>query len=77
MPTTKIKYYTIRINEHAFYDKRGLWYKQQFGKEFKTVLAIAENTRGNNVPVFKCIESPFYHVYPNHCTIIKEETIEA
>jgi hypothetical protein len=77
MRYNKIKYYTIRVNEHAKSSKQNLWYMQKQGQEFKTVLAIATNTWGNNVPVFKCIESPFYHVYPNHCTIIKEETIEA
>jgi hypothetical protein len=47
------------------------------GQEFKTVLAIAENGVGSKVAVFKCVQFPFWHVYPNHCTIIKEETIEA
>jgi hypothetical protein len=77
MPTIKIKYYTIRINEHAINDKHGLWYRQKVGQEFKTVLAIAENGNNTKAPVFKCVTAPFWHVYPNHCTIVKEETIEA
>jgi hypothetical protein len=77
MPIIKVKYYTIRINEHAINDKHGLWYRQKEGQEFKTVIAIAENGNGKQVPVFKCIQSPFWHVYPNHCTVIKEEIIVA
>jgi hypothetical protein len=73
----KVKYYTIRINEHAINDKHGLWYRQKEGQEFKTVLTLAENGGSTMVPVFKCIQFPFWHIYPNHCTIVKEEIIVA
>lgn len=74
---TKVKYYTVRINEAAKSSKQSLWYLQKEGQEFKTTLAIAENSAGRTVPVFKCITSPFYHIYPLHCTIVNETTIES
>lgn len=49
---------------------------QKEGQVFRTVLAIAQNSAGSNVAVFKCVGPPFYHIYPNHCTIVKEETVE-
>lgn len=73
---TKVKYYTVRINETAKSSKHRLWYMQLAGQEFKTTLAIVENSSGSLVAAFKCITSPFYHIYPLHCTVIKEETLE-
>lgn len=74
--SAKIKYYTIRINEHAQSSKHSLWYRNKVGNEYKTRLSIIENGNASSVPVFKCITSPFWHIYPQHCTILKEETIE-
>jgi hypothetical protein len=77
MPTTKVKYYTIRINEHAINDKHGLWYRQKGRAGIQNCFSNSGKWCGSKVAVFKCVQFPFWHVYPNHCTIIKEETIEA
>lgn len=73
----KIKYYHVRINEHAQSSKQNIWYMQKEGQVFKTIMAVAQNSAGSNVAVFKCVESPFYHIYPIHCSVVKEENIEA
>jgi hypothetical protein len=76
MAGIRIKYYDVQINKHAASSKQSLWYMQKEGQVFRTVLAIAQNSAGSNVAVFKCVGPPFYHIYPNHCTIVKEETVE-
>lgn len=73
----KVKYYTVCVNENAAKHPSHLWYTNRLGEEFKTVLAIVENTQTKRVAAFKCTTPPFFHIYPNHCTVIKEETIES
>jgi hypothetical protein len=68
------KIYTVRINEDLPTDIN-LWYRFETGKEYTTQLTVHENANGNLVPVFKLSVSPFFHVYPNHCTIIKEQLV--
>lgn len=77
MPVRRIKYYTVKISPWLKGNNQALWYADKEGHEFKTHLAVIENGNGAIVPVFKCIAAPFYHVYPNHCTIVNEEIIEA
>lgn len=72
MPAKKI--YTIRINEDLPTGMK-LWYRFETGKEFPTQLVVHENSHGNTVPVFKLSVAPFFHVYPNHCTIVKEQLV--
>lgn len=69
------KIYTVRINENLPTGIQ-LWYRREAGKEYPTQLAIHEDKGGNPVPVFKLSIAPFFHVYPNHCTVIKESLIE-
>lgn len=68
------KIYTIRINENLPVGVK-LWYRFEVGKEFQTQLTVQENTAGITVPVFKLSGPPFFHVYPNHCTIVKEQLL--
>lgn len=75
MSMTRRKYYTVQITEKPGARHGNIWYAGQQEKQFKTVLAVAENTAGSLVPVFKCVEAPFFHIYPDHCTIVKEETV--
>jgi hypothetical protein len=69
------KVYTIRINDELP-DGLNLWYRWKVGSEYPAHLAIHENSRGTDVPVFKLSVAPFFHVYPNHCTVIRERLIE-
>jgi hypothetical protein len=69
------KVYTIRINE-GLPVGINLWYRFETGKKYDTQLTIHENSHGTLVPVFKLSVAPFFHVYPNHCTIIKEQLID-
>jgi hypothetical protein len=72
----KVKYYTVKVSEDAYTAKTNIWYKRKIGYEFTTKLEAIENGDGKIVPAFKCIDSPFWHIYPQHCTIVKEETKE-
>lgn len=69
------KVYTIRINDEL---PTGidLWYRTKGGTEYLAQLSIHENSHGNNVPVFKLSVAPFFHVYPHHCTVIRERLIQ-
>jgi hypothetical protein len=73
---TKVKYYTVRVSEEAWSSPMEIWYKRKIGQEFKTKLEPVENNNGKIIPAFKCITSPFWHIYPVHCTIVKEEMVE-
>ena len=67
------KIYTIRINDKV---PENIWYGAKQGRTYETQLAIAEGSRGGSMqPVFKLSGPPFFHVYPQHCTVINEKTI--
>jgi hypothetical protein len=66
------KTYTIKINE-ALPAGIALWYREKGGSTYDAHLAIHENSHGSPAPVFKLSGPPFFHVYPNHCTVINEK----
>jgi hypothetical protein len=68
------KTYTIRINEDLP-TGINLWYREKGGNTYDAHLAIAENKGGQPAPVFKLSGPPFFHVYPNHCTVINEKLL--
>jgi hypothetical protein len=68
------KIYKIRINNDLPVGIN-LWYRWEAGKEFDAQLSVHENSHGTQVAVFKLSIPPFFHVYPQHCTIIGEKVI--
>jgi hypothetical protein len=68
------KIYTIRIDTAPV--GLSIWYRDKVGHTFPAQLSIHENSHGNRVPVFKLSVAPFFHVYPQHCTIVAENLKE-
>jgi hypothetical protein len=69
------KYYTIQIDQDLSNCQKNIWYKNKPGAIFQTHLEVHRNGEGT-VAVFKLCEAPFFHVYPQNCTVIDEKTIK-